>query len=468
MTKKFDIAVLGAGPGGYVAALRASQLKKRVVLIEKDKVGGVCMNYGCIPTKYLLYQVKEFMAVKKNKNLEGPLDKIKINWPQVQAGKRKVIARLVKGIEFLLQRNGVTLLRGTGSFLNDKQIMVQRDKEEVKVEAEKIILATGSQAAALPFLSANGQQIITSRQALELEVIPSKIIIVGAGAIGLEMGLIFHKIGSEVHILEVMPTILPGSDKALTTRLERFLRAQGLNIYTQMRIEESKTEGEKVVLKGSCLKDNKAFSFKAEKVLLAVGRKPNLDSFKNIKFSLDEKGFLKVNSFLETEVPGIFAIGDLIGGKLLAHKASHQGLLAVENACGQKKKMNYEALPAAVYTEPEFSTVGLTEEEAAARGIKIQVGVFPLQANGRALTMEQPEGMVKIIADNRQRIIGAHLLAPNASELIAEMALAVSLRLKLEDISSTIHVHPTLSEAVMEAALKAKNVAFHVLNEMAR
>ncbi|MFQ5721756.1 MAG: dihydrolipoyl dehydrogenase family protein, partial [Candidatus Aminicenantales bacterium] len=332
MTKKFDIAVLGAGPGGYVAALRASQLKKRVVLIEKDKVGGVCMNYGCIPTKYLLYQVKEFMAVKKNKNLEGPLDKIKINWPQVQAGKRKVIARLVKGIEFLLQRNGVTLLRGTGSFLNDKQIMVQRDKEEVKVEAEKIILATGSQAAALPFLSANGQQIITSRQALELEVIPSKIIIVGAGAIGLEMGLIFHKIGSEVHILEVMPTILPGSDKALTTRLERFLRAQGLNIYTQMRIEESKTEGEKVVLKGSCLKDNKAFSFKAEKVLLAVGRKPNLDSFKNIKFSLDEKGFLKVNSFLETEVPGIFAIGDLIGGKLLAHKASHQGLLAVENA----------------------------------------------------------------------------------------------------------------------------------------
>jgi len=470
MAEKYDIAVLGGGPGGYVAALRGSQLKKRVVLIEREEIGGVCMNYGCIPTKYLLHQVKKFGEIKNNKNLEGPVEKVELNWGQVQNGKRKIIARLVKGVELLLRRNGVAVMRGIGSLLNEKQIIVQKESEEVKIEADRIILATGSHPAGLPFIAANGQQIITSRQALELEKVPPRILIVGAGAVGLEMGLIFRKLGSEVHILEIMASILPGSDRALAARLERLLRLQGLNIYTQMRIEESEIKNEKVFLRGTCLKDEKSFSFKAEKVLLAVGRKANLAQLlaKKQSFPLDEKGFIKVNSFMETEVPGIFAIGDLIGGKLLAHKASHEGIIAAENACGQKKKMNYEALPTAVYTEPEFSTVGLTQEEAAARGIKIQVGVFPLQANGRALSMEQPEGIVKIIADNQDRIIGAHLLAPHASELIAEMALAVHQRLKLHDVSSTIHVHPTLSEAVMEAALKAKNVALHVLNEMAR
>ncbi len=465
MAEKFDVAILGAGPGGYVAALRACQLKKRVALIEKDEVGGVCMNYGCIPTKYLLSQIKKFAALKQNKKLEGPLDKIQLNWPQVQAAKKKIVARLVKGIEFLLQRNGVTLLRGTGYLLNENQIMVQQDKDEIKLEAARIILAPGSQPAELPFLAANGRQIITSRQALELEQIPPKLLVIGAGVIGLEMGLVFQQIGSEVHILEIMPSILPGSDKTLTARLERLLRRQGLNIYTQMRIEKAKIEDKEAVLEGTCLRDNKAFNFRAEKVLMAVGRKPNLASIKNIDLGVDEKGFLEVNSFLETETPGIFAIGDVIGGKLLAHKASHEGLIAAENACGQKKEMNYEALPAAVYTEPEFSMVGLSEEEATASGIKFQVGIFSLQANGRALTMEEPEGMIKIIADDQQRIIGAHLLAPNASELIAEMALAVRLGLKLEDISSTIHVHPTLSEAIMEAALKAQGKAIHALNE---
>lgn len=466
MKEKWDIAILGAGPGGYVAALRAAQLKKRVVLVERDKVGGICMNYGCISTKYLLHQAKIYEECKKNGNLEGPLEKIHYNWQKVQAEKERVVQRLVRGIEFLLKRNGVTLIQGDGSLRDERHIVVRSQKEEIRLESDKIILAAGSRPSPLPFLAANSQEVITSRQALELESIPKRMLIVGAGAVGLEIGSIFQRLGSEVHILEIMPSILPGADKEVTSRLEKLLKIQGLNIYTQMRIEESLVKDGKVHLKGTCLKDQIAFDFEAEKVLLAAGRTPNSQNIKgeNINFSEDKFGFLKVSPSLETSVPGIYAVGDLAGGKLLAHKASHEGLIAAENASGAKKEISYEALPMAVYTEPEFSAVGLTAQEAEERGIKVQVGLFSLQASGRALTMGKKQGMVKIIADAKDRIIGAHILSPNASELIAEIALAVHMQMKLQDVSSSMHVHPTLSEAVMEAAMKAKGEAIHVLN----
>ena len=466
MSEKWDLTILGGGPGGYVAAIRAAQLKKRVVLVEKDRIGGTCMNYGCIPAKYLLHQTKIYKELKENKNIVGPLEKIKCNWTKVQEEKNKIVERLVKGIEFLMRKNGIEIIKGEGFVKNEKQIAVKTEGGEKILESEKIILGTGSRPATLPFLEPNGKEVVTSREALEFEDIPKSMLIVGAGAVGLEMGTIYQRLGSDVSILEIMPSILPGSDEEMATRLERILKEQGLKIHTQMRLEESSAIEGTVSLKGTNLKTQSAFELEAEKVLLAVGRMPNTEGLtgKDLKLVLDAQGFVKVNPQMETSIPGIYAIGDMIGGYLLAHKASHEGIIAAENASGLKEEMSYKALPLAVYTEPEFSSVGLTEEEAKKRGIKIQVGLFTLQANGRALTLGRQEGRVKIIADENDEIIGAHILAPNSSEFISEISLALKRGLKIQDVSSSIHIHPTLSEAVMEAAMKAKNQAIHVLN----
>jgi len=453
MNEKWDVAILGGGPGGYVAAIRAAQLKKRVVLVEKDKMGGTCMNYGCIPAKYLLHQTKIYKEMKENKNIEGPLEKIKCNWKKVQEEKNKIVDRLVKGIEFLLRKNGIEIVKGEGFIKSEKQVAVKTEAGEKILESDKIILATGSRPAALPFLEPNGKEVVTSRETLEFDDIPKRMLIIGAGAVGLEMGTIYQRLGSDVSVLEIMPFILPGSDEEMTSRLERILKQQGFKIHTQMRLEESSIKEGKVSLKGTNLKTQSAFEFEAEKVLLAVGRMPNTGGLtgKDLELNLDEQGFVKVNSQLETSIPGVYAIGDMIGGYLLAHKASHEGIIAAENASGLKAEMSYKALPLAVYTEPEFSSVGLTEEEAKKRGIKIKVGLFSLQANGRALTLGRQEGMVKIIADEKEEIIGAHILSPNASEFISEISLAMKKALKIQDVSSSIHIHPTLSEAVMEA-----------------
>jgi len=372
----------------------------------------------------------------------------------------------VKGIEFLLRKNGIEIIKGEGFVKNEKQVTVKTEGGEKILEPDKIILATGSRPATLPFLEPNGKEVITSREALELDDIPKRMLVVGAGAVGLEMGSIYQRLGSDVSVLEIMPTILPGSDGEMATRLERILKRQGLKIHTQMRIEESSLKEGRASLKGTDLKTQSAFEFEAEKVLLAAGRKPNTEGLtgKDFKPVLDEQGFVRVNSQLETSIPGTYAIGDMIGGYLLAHKASHEGIIAAENASGLKAEMSYKALPWAVYTEPEFSSVGLTEEQAKERGIKIQVGLFSLQANGRALTLGRQEGMVKIIADEKDEIIGAHILAANAGEFISEISLAMKKGLKVQDVSSSIHIHPTLSEAVMEAAMKAKNQAIHILN----
>lgn len=468
MDKKWDLVIIGGGPGGYVSAIRGAQLKKKVLLIEEHKIGGTCMNYGCIPAKYLLHQTKIYKDLKGSRNLEGPLEEIRCDWKKVQKERSRVVERLVKGLEFLIRKNGVEMIKGQGFINENGHVSVRIDEGEEKVvEAEKVILATGSRPAELPFLKLNGKEIITSREALELDEVPRKLLVIGAGAIGLEMGTIYQRLGSEVTILEILPTILPGSDVETATHLERILKAQGLNIHTHMRLESSHINAGKVVAQGTQLESQSPFEFEADTVLLAVGRNPNSKglSAKDTPLSLDERGSVSVNSLLETSLPGVYAIGDLIGGKLLAHKASHEGLIAAENAFGKKTEMNYAALPLAVFTDPEFSSVGLTEEEATEKGIKVQKGVLSLQASGRALTLGRQEGMVKILADERDRVIGAHILAQNASEFIPEITLAMSKGLRIQDISSSIHIHPTLSESVMEAAMKTKNEAIHVLND---
>lgn len=463
MSETWDLVILGGGPGGYVAALRAAQLKRKAVLVENDRLGGTCMNYGCIPAKYLLHQTKIYKEFRENKNLEGPKEEIKCNWKRIQEEKSRTVERLVKGIEFLLKRNGVEILEGTGFLKSEKQVVVETEKGERILESEKIILATGSSPAGLPFVPPNGMEIITSREALELGTIPRDMLVIGAGAIGLEIGMIYQRLGTDVTVLEILPTILPGSDREIVDRLERELKRQGLKINTQMKIEEGEIRDGKVRLRGTCMESKSPFEFEAEKVLIAAGRKPNSEGLSE-KLSLDKQGFVRVNAQLETDIPGIFAIGDLIGEKLLAHKASHEGIVAAENASGLEETMNYEALPMAVFMSPEFSSVGFTEQEAQEKGIKHQIGLFSLQANGRALTMGEPEGIVKVIIDDKDKIIGGHILAPNASEIITEITLAMNKGLKVQDVFNSIHVHPTLSEAVMEASMKAKDRALHVLN----
>jgi len=466
MSEKRDLVIIGGGPGGYVAALRAAQLRKTVTLIEDDRIGGTCMNYGCIPTKFLLSQTKTWSELKNNQRIEGWRETVRLDWASVQKEKRAVVDRLVRGTEFLLERNGVEILKGRGGLRRERGVIFRGPDGERALEAEKIILATGSRSAGLPFLKTDGNAVISHLEALDLEVVPKSLIVVGAGAIGLEIGTIYSRVGTEVTVLEVLPAILPGTDRQMASRLERLLKKQGLQIFTEMRIEESVRASGEVSLKGTCLKTGKPFAFSAEKVLLAVGRRPNSEFLRDgFGELLDRGGHVQVNARLETAAPGIYAIGDLIGGKLLAHKASHEGIMAAENAAGGSAEMEYGALPMAVFTEPELASVGLTEDEAKAAGLQTRVGLFSLQANGRALTLENPEGMVKIIAAGDDRIIGAHILAPFASEIIPEMTMAVRKGLTVQDVSQTIHVHPTVSEAMMEAALKAKGRALHALNQ---
>jgi dihydrolipoamide dehydrogenase len=466
MPERRDLVIIGGGPGGYVAALRAAQLRKKVTVVEEHRIGGVCMNYGCIPTKYLLHQTQMFDELKHNPRIEGIREGAQLNWAKVQEGKRMAVDRLVKGVEFLLQRNGVEVLKARGTVCRERTVICRSDAEEKTLEPEKVILAMGSRTAALPFLKPNGKEVITHVEALDLESVPRTLAVIGAGAIGLEIGTIYSRLGTDVIVLEIMPTILPGMDRQMAVRLERALKKQGLKILTEVRIEETGVDGKEVHLKGTHLKTGVPFDHAAEKVLLAAGRKPNSEILAgDFSSLLDRGGFVRVNARLETDQPGVYAIGDLIGGKLLAHKAEHEGIVAVENAAGLSREMDYQALPMAVFTEPEFASVGLTEEEARSRGIQIRVGLFSLQANGRAVTLESPEGLVKVIASADDRIVGAHILAPHASELIVEMTLAVHLGLSLRDIGSIIHVHPTLSEATREAALKAMGMALHALNE---
>lgn len=466
MVTRKDIAIIGGGPGGYTAAIRSAQLKKKVVVFEEDAVGGTCMNYGCIPTKHLLHQTKIYKEIKTSKKLDGPVGQIFCNWKKVQEDKKKVVDRLVRGVEFLFQKYGIELVRAKAALKDERSVIARtRDGERV-YEADRIILATGSLSAELPFLKADGTSVVTSRGALDFVTVPESLLVVGAGAIGIEIGTIYHRLGTDVTILEILPTVLPGCDREMGTRLEFVLKKQGLKVLTEMRIEQCERKDGKVVLKGISLKNQAPFELAADHVLLAAGRKAYSDGIHAGRslVALNKYGCVEVNDRLETNVPGIYAIGDLIGGKLLAHKASHEGLAAAVNACGGREAVDYQALPMAVFTEPEFASVGLTEEEARQQSDQVRVGVFSFQANGRALTMDSPDGQVKIIAGPDDRILGAHILGASASDLIAELTLAMHKGLTARDVASAIHIHPTLSEAVMEAALKVHGEAIHILN----
>ncbi len=465
MSEKKDLVIVGGGPGGYLAAMRAAQLGRSVTLVDRDRVGGTCINYGCIPTKYLLHQTKLLKELAGSRTVEGPAGEVRLNWAKVQQGRQAVVDQLVKGLVFLLEKGKVEIVKAPARLRAGRTVVVRTGAGDRVLDAGQVIVATGSVAAGLPFLKIDGKTVITSTEALTLSEVPKSLLVVGAGAIGLEMGSIYRRLGTDVTVLEILPQILPGSDKEAVTRLERALKKQGLKVFTEMRIESAAVDEGGATLRGVCLKTNAPFEYRAEKVLLSAGRRPETaDLFDGEPCLALERGFIKVDAGLRTSETGVFAIGDVVGGKLLAHKAYHDALVAVDNACGGARTVDYAALPAAVFTEPEFASVGLTHEEASAKGIAVKTGVFPMQASGRALTMEATDGLVKVLADGSGRVVGAHVVAPGASDMLPVLTMAVAKGMTLDELDGIIYIHPTLSEAIGEAALKAENKALHILN----
>ena len=463
--EQYDLAVLGAGPGGYVAALRASQLGWRTAVIEKDRPGGVCLNWGCIPTKAILASAELYRAIGGGEEFGIECGTPDVDYAKVIKRSRDVSARLVRGIKALFKKSRVEIISGTGTILEEGDLVVESGADAGRmVGARHILVATGSQESLLPGLSPEDPGIMTSREALECTEIPESILVIGGGAVGLEFAYIYASFGSRVYLVEMEDQLLPGLDSEVAAALERSLRRKGIKIHTRTAYRgRSDSAGAVVVLcEGP---DGGEKTFTVDKVLVAVGRKANTGSIGLDKVGVkQEGGFVKVDGCGRTDAEGIWAVGDVIGPPLLAHAASEEGVAAVEIMAGARERgVEYGILPACVYCHPEVATVGQSEEDARRSGRDLQVGRFPFQALGKAVGEGKREGFTKVIADAADgRILGCHIIGKGATELIAECAVAMRAGLSAGDLGATVHAHPTLSEAVKEAALAAAGKALHI------
>ncbi|MFC1914012.1 dihydrolipoyl dehydrogenase [Chloroflexota bacterium] len=461
VSDKNNITIIGAGPGGYVAAIRAAQLGAQVTLIEKDTLGGTCLNRGCIPTKALLHSAEAFSSAQHAKTFGVAVEKVSLNFPEVAKRKEMVVKRLVDGVASLMRKNKIKVVKGNGTIINGKTVGVVESGEEIKSDA--IIIATGSKPLVPRIDGIDKANVLDSDGFLNMSQLPASVIILGGGVVGLEFAQILGKMGTKVTIIEMMPQILPREDAEIANMLEDVLKQDGIEIFTGAKVTrfESAGQHEKVV---SCSTKDDESKIKAEEVVISVGRQANTDALGIEKLGLTlDKDRIVVNEKLETNIPGVYAIGDVTaGGYMLAHVAMHEGICAVENALGKDHRMSYRAVPRCVYTLPGMAAVGLTEAEARNERQEIQVGRFPFVGNGRAVTLEQTQGIVKIIADTEYgEILGVHILGSNATELIAEAVLAVQLEATYQDLSRAIHAHPTLSEAMGEAALGVEGRTIH-------
>jgi len=457
-----DVAVLGGGPGGYVAAIRASQLGGRVILVEKEKVGGICLNKGCIPTKALAKSSEIIYSLSKAKEYGVTVGQISVDYPAIQRRKDMVVETVVKGVEKLLKSNGVKLIQGIGKLLNHEEIEVKKtDGTKVNVQARKIILATGSRTLDPSALGFGGNGVINTDEALELKEAPKSMLVVGAGPSGLEMACIFKQMGSKVTVIEMLPQILPTEDSEITTLLQEALESDGIKIYTRSKFKGIITEEGK--RKAAFTTEKGEVTIEADTILMAFGRATNIDDLglEAAEVKVEKRRIVVINNKMETTTPNIYAIGDAIGN-LYAHEASAGGVVAAENAMGKDTHMDYKVVPRCIFTIPEVSAVGLTEAQASEACRKVKVGRFPFTASGRALTLGEQDGLIKIIADSEtDEILGMHILGYDAAELVAEAALAIKLECTIDEIVNTIHAHPTLAEAIKEAALDARGEAIH-------
>jgi len=465
MSEKFQAVVIGGGPAGYVCAIRLAQLGLKTACIEsRGSLGGTCLNIGCIPSKSLLNLSEEFHKVKNLSNKGIEVGDIKLNLAKMMKSKDKAVTVLTKGVEFLLKKNKVTYFKGLGSFKSKNQILVKDDKNnETVLESEKIIIATGSAPVSLPGIEFDEKIIISSTGALSLEKVPNKMVVVGGGYIGLEMGSVWSRLGAEVHVVEFLDHITPGMDKEISQEFMKILKKQGIHFHMQHKVEEIKKNNSGAIIKTKD-KDGNTKEFTCDVVLISVGRKANTEglNLEKVGIELDNKNRIKTDKNFQTNLNNVYAIGDVIAGPMLAHKAEDEGIAVAENIAGQSGHVNYETIPGVVYTTPEVAAIGKTEEQLKQDKISYKIGKFSFMANSRAKAIDDTEGFVKILADEKtDKVLGAHLIGPHAGELIAEIGIAMEFGASAEDIARTCHAHPTFSEAVKEAALSVDKRAIH-------
>jgi dihydrolipoamide dehydrogenase len=466
MSERFDLVVIGAGPGGYVAAIRAAQLGRRVACVDKRAaLGGTCLNVGCIPSKALLDSSELYALARSRWARHGiRVGEVGLDLKAMMERKNRVVKGLTDGIAFLFKKNHITFVRGAARLAGPGKVAVKAgEKEAVVLEGRAILLATGSEPATLPALALDGTTVVSSTEALSFDRVPAHLIVVGGGFIGLELGSVWARLGAKVTVLEFLPRILAGTDAEIAALVHKSLAKQGLTFHLETKVLSASTQGGQVIVQAQTRGEN--VDFQGDKVLVAVGRKPYTDGLglKEAGVAVEERsGRVPVDDGFQTNVPGVYAIGDLIAGPMLAHKAEEEGVAVAERLAGHKAHVNYTTIPSVIYTWPEVASVGLTEEQLREAGRDYRAGKFPFAANGRARCLDESEGVVKVLADAKtDRVLGVHIFGPRASELIAEAVTTMEFAGSAEDIARICHAHPTLSEALREAALAVASRALH-------
>ena len=462
----FDLVVIGGGPGGYVCAIRAAQLGLKTACVEsRGALGGTCLNVGCIPSKSLLNLSENFHKAKKDFNQQGiEIEGIKLNIEKMMSNKNKSIQVLTKGVEFLFKKNNVTYIKGKGVLFSKNDIVVYDNNKKNNYKAKNIVIATGSEVASLPGIDIDEKNIISSTGALSLKQVPKKLAIIGGGYIGLEMGSVWSRLGSKVTVFEYLEYITPGMDREISNEFKKILTKQGINFKMGSKVSSVKNMGDIVSINYTDIKNSKNEKDEFDKVLVSVGRKPYTEGLNLTKLGVkkDNKGRIEVNDKLQTSVKNIYAIGDVIKGPMLAHKAEEEGIAVAEILAGQAGHVNYDVIPGVIYTSPEVATVGKTEEQLKDEKRSYKVGKFPFLANSRAKVNNETDGFVKILADSKtDKVLGVHIIGPHCGNMIAEMALAMEFGASAEDIARTCHAHPTHTEAIKEAALAVDKRPIH-------
>jgi dihydrolipoamide dehydrogenase len=464
---KYDVTVIGSGPGGYVAAIRCAQLGMKTAIVEKyNSLGGTCLNVGCIPSKALLDSSEHYFNAKHHFKEHGiDLTNLQVNLKQMIKRKGEVVQQTVGGIDFLMKKNKIDVFHGLGSFIDKNTILVKGEKEEQKIETDKVIIATGSKPANLPFIKIDKKRVITSTEALNLTEVPKHMIVIGGGVIGVELGSVYARLGAKVSVVEFMDSLIPTMDKTLGKELQKVLAKSGFEYFLNYKVTGVESKGKNVTVTAESSKGEKV-EIKGDYCLVSIGRRPYTDGLgmENAGVIANKKGQVEVDDHLRTNIENIYAIGDVIKGAMLAHKAEEEGVFVAESIAGQKPHINYLLIPGVVYTWPEVASVGYTEEQLKENGTPYKTGSFPFKASGRARASMDTDGLIKVLAHKEtDEILGVHMIGPRVADMIAEAVVAMEYRASAEDISRMSHAHPTFTESFKEACLAATdNRALHI------